>query len=335
MNRNTNFQQQSRHPSHHPPYPPVPQNCNDMNPWFCDTMLPPQNGANPFDIRPQFTKTPLLSNPYPNPATSKVSDRSSVPVRPTDRNFVSQEVHQAVLNKNRMYVDQLKHSQEENKDLKRQIAELQTTLLQRDKRIEKVDSLRKNANARNKQCSEEKFMVKTRCDNIIREIRNEWRAKIRKLKDEVTIFKSELKDEEDRSLKLSGRVRTLQKTLLQLKKTLESHKSSHKKDLETQQQEFNRKLEDCSEAVENEIQQYKSLLRKMNKLKKENLDIQEQMNKIKQENSNLMSKLEIEKEKPNCKCECAIEAEELNKLQQSKDSEVQFTRKRKMPHTLS
>ncbi|CAL8138597.1 unnamed protein product [Orchesella dallaii] len=235
-------------------------------------------------------------------------------------------------------IAEFKHSQEENKDLKRQIAELQRNLLRRDKKIEKVDSHRKSANARTKQCREEKLIVETTCDNIIRE-RNELRDKIKKLKDEVTIFKSELKDEEDTSLKLSGRVRTLQKTLLQLKKTLESHKSAHKKELETQQQEFNRKLEDCSEAVENEIKQYKSLLRKMNKLKKENLDIQEQMNKITQENSNLMSKLETEKEKPNCKCECAEEAEELKKLvrqlQQSKDSEVQFTRKRKMPHTLS
>ncbi|CAL8132009.1 unnamed protein product [Orchesella dallaii] len=364
MNRDTNSQQQSRPHYHYPPYSPGPPNCNEMNSWFCDRLLPTQNGVNPFDIQPQFTKTPLFPNPYPNPASTKTSVCSPVPVRPTDRQFVPKAVYEAVLDKNRMYISQIKHWQENNKNLKGPHFELKTKLsrskerikslelqrnslqenikngkrkisdleanLKKSKRLElQLNNAKKEANI----CKKESSIKELKCNKLIYE-KIELRDKVKELKAEVSNFKTELQAEEDTNQKLSFKVRTLQKTLLQLQKTLECHKSAHKKELVIQQKEFNRKLKYSSVAIDNENRQYKSVLIKMNKLKKEYLDTKEQMNKIKLENSNLQAKFETQKETAPCKCDCAKEAEDLWKLvrqlqQSTKDSQVQPTQKRK------
>ncbi|CAL8133947.1 unnamed protein product [Orchesella dallaii] len=323
-----------------------------MNSWFCDRLFPTQNGVNPFDTQPQFTKTPLLPNPHPNPASTNTSVRSPVPVRPTDRQFVPKAVYEAVLHSNRMYISQIKHLQDNIKDFKGLNTELRTKLFRSNQKIKSVELQRNNATAEANRWKEETSNKEIRCEKLVHR-NKELCDKMKKLKEEETIFKAqlkaelktELKAEADKSKKLPPKVRTLQKTLLQLKKTLKCHTSAHKKEMESQQQEFNRKLGiqqqkfnvklmDCSVAVNNEIRQNKSLLRKINKLKKENLGLQEQWNKTKQENWNLMSKLETQKEMSPCKCECAKEAEDLWKLvrqlqESTKGSQVQPTQKRK------
>ncbi|CAL8133945.1 unnamed protein product [Orchesella dallaii] len=296
----------------------------------------PQKSYKTFHVHAESTNTPILPDPYP--ATSSVPNTTPVPVRPTNPEYVSQDVHQAILDKNRMHVNKIKNLEKTNKESQRKMSDLEANLLRSKKRNKSLELQRNKAKEEANMCKKESSIKELKCEKLSRRKR-ELKDKMKKLKKEVTIFKSELKAEKDTSQKLSSEVRSSKKAVQQLKKTLECHTSSHKKELESQQQEFDRKLDDCSEAVDNEIRQYEDLLTKMHLLKKENLDIQEQINKIKRENSNLRSKLETQKEKSQCKCLCAKRTEDLLKLvrqlQQSKDSQVQPTPKRKMRHTMS
>ncbi|CAL8132013.1 unnamed protein product [Orchesella dallaii] len=319
MNDNTNFQQQLQYPYQYLPYPPSPPGWNDMN---------------PFGARPQSPIPPSFSNYYPDSASNQAScNLSTIPVGPTACRCISQEVYQAVLNKNQMYLNQITNLEKKNTDHKKQISDLRANLLESNKTIKGLEFQLIDVKADASKCRNEKSIAEIKCDNLISE-KIALHKKMKTLKNED---KSELQAEKDANKKLSCKVISVQKTVLQLKKTLECQSSSHKKELDIQQQEFNRKVEDCSEAVDNEIRQYKSLWRKMHLLKKENLDIQEQMNKTKQENSNLMSKLETQKETSQCKC--AKKAEDLRKIirqqQPSKDSPAQPTVKREMSHTMS
>ncbi|CAL8132011.1 unnamed protein product [Orchesella dallaii] len=305
-------------------------------PWIYLEMRFPQKSYKSFHVHTQSTNTPILPDPYPS--TSSASNTTPVPVRPTNPESVSQDVHQAILDKNRMHVNQIKNLEKTNKESKRKMSELEANLLRSNKKNRSLELQRKKAMEEANMCKKQSSIKELKCEKLARR-KKELKDKMKKLKKEVTIFKSELVAEKDTNQKLSSEVRSSQKAVQQLKKTLECRTSSHKKELESQQQEFNRKVEDCSEAVDNEIRQYEDLLTKMHLLKKENLDIQEQMNKTKRENSNLMAKLETQKEKSQCKCLCAKRTEDLLKLvrqlQQSKDSEVQPTPKQKMRHTMS
>ncbi|CAL8132007.1 unnamed protein product [Orchesella dallaii] len=327
MDQFTNFQQQLLSPYYQPPYPQCPPNFNNMTPWLSPGMGFPQSGNNPC-AQPQFTKTPLLPDPYPKPATSTTCYPIPVPVQPTIPHFVYQEIYQTVMAKNRVCFEKNKLLQEENEDLKKQLSNLQE--MPKKKRV-RFDLECKEENSEAKMYKEALSTKRIKCETLIRE-KNEMSGKIYELEKDISNLKSKLQVGKNANKELSFKVYTLQKTIHQFKNTMKGYTSAHKNELESQQQVFNNKLEDCNEAFQNEIQNYEDLATKMHHQMQENMDMQDEMNKIKQENASLMSELKMEKEKRQCSTQCASE-QENQELWRLVDPELRKGRKRttKMP----
>ncbi|CAL8133949.1 unnamed protein product [Orchesella dallaii] len=291
-------------PYYQPPYPQCPPNLNNMTPWLSPGMGFPQSGNNPC-AQPQFTKTPLLPDPYPKPATSTTCYPIPVPVQPTIPHFVYQEIYQTVMAKNRICFEKNKLLQEENEDLKKQLSNLQE--MPKKKRV-RFDLECKEENSEASMYKEALSTKRIKCETLIRE-KNEMSGKIYELEKDISNLKSKVQVGKNANKELSFKVYTLQKTIHRFKDTMKGYTSAHKNELESQQQVFNNKLEDCNKAFENEIQNYEDLATKMHHQMKENMDMQEQMNQIKKEIASLTSELKMEKEKQKCSTQCVSEQE--------------------------
>ncbi|CAL8105560.1 unnamed protein product [Orchesella dallaii] len=330
MDRFRNPQQQPRYPTHRPLSPRGPLPNNNMNPWD------PANAYNTFTDRPQFAGPPSPLTPTHFATTSSPHFASPVvPVQTPNSKLVPIEHFLTVLDKVRVCEDQNKLLQDNYNELQKRIAELETIRNETSVR----HALETNeANAEAIMWKEEYFKEKLKCDNIIRE-RDEMSSKMVESENERTNLNSKLQAEEKKNQELSCTVSTLEKTAQRLKNNLKCHTSAHKEELEGQQKEFKKKLEDCSDAVEREMQLYIELAIKWGDLMKENVDIQKQMDKLKQENSKLLADLKTKNEKMECSPECQFEQENqelwklVRQLKQSNDSEIILPkRRRKMKH---